>query len=424
MQNGWTTSKLGELIQTLKGYAFKSQWYSDVGVPLVKVSNFTDDSIDIERLARIPDEISANYLRYTLETSDVIIQTVGSWPTNPQSVVGKVIRVPSKAHGALLNQNAVKLIPNKSVDNGFLFYSLKLPAFKNYIVGCAQGAASQASITLDAIKNYDFTFPKLEQQRKIAAILSAYDDLIENNTRRIQILEEMARQIYEEWFVRFHFPGYENFKLVETTQEILPEGWSIKSVSDFGKVITGKTPSKNEKENFGADVPFLKLPDMHGRLFCIDTSEKLSNKGASSQASKFIPANSLCVSCIGTAGIVNINAVECQTNQQINSLIPDKPYNREFLYFALIGLRELINQYGANGATMVNLNKGKFESLPITYPKERVVKNFHQVTYPLFQQILNLQKKNDVLRSTHDLLLPKLISGEIDVSNFPEPMSD
>lgn len=339
----------------------------------------------------------------------VIIGRVGAY-------CGSIAYCPSRFWAS---DNTIVAMPkDATADVRFYAYLLKYLELNNYA-----GGAAQPLVTQTVLKKVAASIPNPQLQSRIAAILSTYDDFIENNTRRIQILEEMAQRIYEEWFVHFRFPGHENVRIIETAQESLPENWSVKSVADFGKVVTGKTPSKRDSKNFGLDVPFLKLPDMHGRIFCIDTSEKLSNEGASSQSSKFIPLNSLCVSCIGTAGVVNISAVECQTNQQINSLIPNETHNREYLYFALLGLREQINQYGANGATMVNLNKGKFESLPMIYPQEEILKSYHNVTDPLFEQMLNLQRRNSALRTTRDLLLPKLISGEINVSNFPEPVS-
>ena len=205
-----TSVKLGDHIQTQKGYAFKSKWYTDCGTAIVKVSDFTKDSIDTSSLTKIPIEIAHEYGRYQLKSGDVIIQTVGSWPSNPQSVVGKVIRVPSKAENTLLNQNAVRIDPDDKIDGRYLFYLLKDDRFKDYIIGCARGAASQAGITLEAIRNFKFDLPPFETQRKISAVLSAYDDLIENNTRRIAILEEMAQALYREWFVHFRFPGHED----------------------------------------------------------------------------------------------------------------------------------------------------------------------------------------------------------------------
>ena len=393
----------------------KNDDFLESGIPFISANNLRNGKVVWDNMKFISPQQHESLKKGHLKTGDVLLVTRGS--------LGTTAYVTKDFEDANINAQLVLLrADGKTIDKRYLYYVVSTDEFFRGVLGHASGTA-QPQLPIGALKQIPLRLHEFQVQKKIAAILSAYDDLIENNTRRSQILEEMARRIYEEWFVHFRFPGHDNIRRVKK-QESVPENWSINSIADFGNVVTGKTPSKRDSNNFGLDVPFLKLPDMHGRLFCIDTSEKLSNKGAASQSSKFIPANSLCVSCIGTAGIVNINAVECQTNQQINSLIPNNADDREYLYFALLRLKDLINQYGANGATMVNLNKTKFESLPVIQPTEKLVKNYHQVTYPLFQQILNLQRKNDVLRSTRDLLLPKLISGEIDVSNFPEPETD
>jgi len=155
---------------------------------------------------------------------------------------------------------------------------------------------------------------------------------------------------------------------------------------------------------------------MHGNMFIIQTGEYLSNKDTASQKNKTLPPNSLCVSCIGTAGIVTITSSKAQTNQQINSIILDKEEYRKFLYFALVGLKNIINQYGATGATMVNLNKGKFEALKVICPRSKTIAKFHDSTSEHFDLIKNLLIKNINLRRTRDLLLPKLVSGELDIA--------
>jgi len=320
-----------------------------------------------------------------------------------------------------LGQRTVLVRPDKAkINPQYLCYYL-LGDYAQGLFHGSSGGATVPHLNMKDIRALPIpSLPPLETQRRIASILSAYDDLIENNTRRIAILEEMARRIYEEWFVHFRFPGHEQVKMVESELGLIPEGWKVKTVADFGKVVTGKTPSKSDPENFGDDVPFIKTPDMHGNLFCTSTGESLSAQGAESQKGKTLPANSLCVSCIGTAGVVSITTRPAQTNQQINAVVLNEQRNREFLYFALVGLRETINLYGANGATMVNLNKSKFEGLKIVYGDSSTVDHYHAVASPIFQEILVLQKKNANLRTTRDLLLPKLISGELDVSNLPE----
>ena len=228
----------------------------------------------------------------------------------------------------------------------------------------------------------------------------------------------MAKTVYQEWFVKYRFPNHENVKMVESELGLIPEGWEVKKLADFGKVITGKTPSTKKPEYFGDYMPFIKTPSMHGNIFCVEVEEYLSELGVNSQKNKIIPPNSLCVSCIGTAGIVTITDRFSQTNQQINSIILNNSIYREYLYFALINLKEIINQYGSNGATMVNLNKSKFESLNTVMPPIKYLTDFHNKTNYIFELIKTLQLKNINLRKTRDLLLPKLISGAIDVENL------
>lgn len=308
----------------------------------------------------------------------------------------------------------------KISDPAFVFYLASADILRKPAEKSMAGASGRQRADIAAVKDIEVPAPSLAIQQRIASILSAYDDLIENNTRRIAVLEEMARRLYEEWFVRFHFPGHEQVRMVESDLGLIPEGWKISQLSSYGRVITGKTPSKTNADFFGHDVPFIKTPDMHGNMFCISTGESLSNLGAQSQASKTLLPNSLCVSCIGTAGVVTITSQCAQTNQQINSIVPSDPKAMEFLYFALCGLKETINQYGANGATMTNLNKTKFENLKVISSSKTILDQFHERVASMFDLVKTLQRKNTNLRAQRDLLLPKLISGEIDVSAFPE----
>lgn len=300
----------------------------------------------------------------------------------------------------------IRAKPDKA-DDEFLKHWFAQANISGYITGAAQPKLSQMNM-----KRIEIDLPPLPTQQCIAAILSAYDDLIENNTRRIAILEEMARRLYEEWFVHFRFPGHEEAEF----HGELPRGWSEVSVEDFGEVVTGKTPTKKRPDFFNGEIPFLRLPDMHGNVFVTSTCDTLTDAGANSQSNKFIPSGSLCVSCIGTVGIVVITSEPCQTNQQINSLVLHDNSTREFIFFALRSLKDTIERYAATGATMANLSRGKFASLKLIRPPEQVVVRFHELASPMLNTILNLQRKNANLCAQRDLLLPKLVSGEIDVS--------
>jgi type I restriction enzyme S subunit len=277
---------------------------------------------------------------------------------------------------------------------------------------------AQKNLLLRDLRAFEVRVPPLPIQRRIAGILSAYDELIENSQRRIKILESMARALYREWFVHFRFPGHENVPLVPSSMGPIPQGWEVKAVEQFGKVITGKTPSKANADFYGYDVPFVKTPDMHGNMFILGTSESLSTAGSDSQSNKTLPAGTICVSCIGTIGVVSITTRECQTNQQINAVILCNEASREFLFLRFQDSKQALENLGANGATMGNVNKSKFETMEFVSPPPTLLTDYHRLAQPLFAEILALQRQTQNLRRTRDLLLPRLLSGQIDVESL------
>lgn len=217
--------------------------------------------------------------------------------------------------------------------------------------------------------------------------------------------------MYKEWFVDLRFPGYEHTKITDG----VPEGWDIRAVSDFGKVITGKTPSTSKPEYYGGNIPFVTIPDMHNTIFPLSTEKYLSKQGANTQKNKFLPPHSVMVSCIATVGLVNITCDLCQTNQQINSVILKDEKELYFFYFAMKRIKSLLDGVGSNGATMTNVNKTKFENIRILYPESYLGNHFFELCHPIFQKILILSKENQYLQQARDRLLPKLMSGEVEV---------
>ena len=222
-------------------------------------------------------------------------------------------------------------------------------------------------------------------------------------------MEEAAQRLYKEWFVDLRFPGYENVRIVDG----IPEGWGYKNIADCGTIVTGKTPSTSNSTYYGGKIPFVKIPDMHLGIYPLQTEVKLTDVGANSQKNKFIPKNSLLVSCIGTAGLVNISCQECQTNQQINAVVLNNKYDLYYLYFVFKWLKDTLNAIGSNGVTMTNVNKDKFGKIKILYPNERLVLQFYDFAENVFERILTLSKQNIKLAETRDDLLPKLMSGKI-----------
>ncbi|MBL7211149.1 MAG: restriction endonuclease subunit S [Desulfobacteraceae bacterium] len=294
-------------------------------------------------------------------------------------------------------------------DQKFIFYGIAQPQFIKYATTNSKGARPRTKWKLFS----DFEFPQFlpSQRRDIASILSSYDDLIENNRRRIQLLEQAARLLYKEWFVHLRFPGYELVKIIDG----VPKGWVKGTVADFGKCITGKTPSTKIPENFGGNILFVKTPDMHRSRIIIETEESLSDRGAATQHKKTLPVGTILVACIGAKlGVVSITTRPCQTNQQINAVIPYEDYMRHYILFALIDIKPRLEAMGG-GATMPNVNKTKFTSIPVLIPSENLLKEFEVVVKTLFQQLELLEQQKSSLTNARDLLLPRLMNGEISV---------
>ncbi|WP_020565163.1 restriction endonuclease subunit S [Methylosarcina fibrata] len=287
----------------------------------------------------------------------------------------------------------------------YLFDAEVQKRFKQFTQGAAQDNLSQ-----EKLLSLEFKIPiGVDEQKRIADLLSAYDGLIENNRRRMALLEESARLLYREWFVRLRFPGYEHTRMIDG----VPEGWDRKTVGSLGKIITGKTPSTKDLDNFGSFVPFIKTPDMHTSSIVLFTEEYLSEKGANSQRHKTLPLNSILVACIGAKlGVVSLNGLESQTNQQINAVVPTKESFTYYSYFTLKEFRQKLLAIGG-GATMPNVNKSKFESMPVIIPAEHLLSSFHETVKQNFEQIKTLILMNKKLETARDLLLPRLMSGEI-----------
>lgn len=299
---------------------------------------------------------------------------------------------------------------NENWDHKFLYYVLSQDAFFDHMMSGANGTkmprGNKKTIPDFLVPDFDY-----EKQTRISETLSAYDDLIENNQKQIKLLKEAAQRLYKEWFVDLRFPGYEKTPIVDG----VPEGWSLRPISDFGEIVTGKTPSTEKKEYYGGDIPFVKIPDMHGCVYPVITESSLTEAGAKTQINKFIPRNSIMVSCIATVGLVNIAVERCQTNQQINSIILSDERNLYFVFSAMKRLKELLEGVGSNGATMTNVNKTKFASLPVLYPSEELRNSYFRFCKPIFEKIFNLSLSVVRLKKARDRLLPKLMSGEIEV---------
>ncbi|MEY0079772.1 restriction endonuclease subunit S [Providencia manganoxydans] len=249
----------------------------------------------------------------------------------------------------------------------------------------------------------DILIPSIAEQKAIASVLSSLDNKIDLLHRQNKTLESMAETLFRQWFV-----------------EEAQNDWEEKTLADFGKVVCGKTPSKKKSEYYGNDIPFLKIPDMHGRVFISSTEDNLSLLGAESQLNKLLPEGSLCVSCIATVGLVCITSKPMQTNQQINSIIPKSSKYLYFLFLLMKSINDELHSLASGGTTTLNLNTGNFSKIKICVPPKEDIFSFNQSVYDFFEKIKSNTNQIQTLENLRDTLLPKLMSGEVRVSYTPE----
>ena len=301
-------------------------------------------------------------------------------------------------------------------DSRFVYYLSICPQIREVAIKSMVGSSGRQRVQQDVLENYCMNLPSLPTQQKIANILSSLDDKIEVNRRINEQLEELAQALFKSWFVDFE--PFKDGEFVESELGMIPEGWKVCELKDFGQIICGKTPSKDNKDFYGGNIPFIKIPDMHNNIFVWNTTDWLSNKGDASQVNKRIPPYSICVSCIATVGLVAINTTFAHTNQQINTIIPNNAFERYYLFEQLKSMKEYIQNLGRGGTATLNVNTRLFGSIKVLRPSEKVLKEYDGVINGFFKKIELNQQEITHLTNLRDTLLPKLMSGEIDVEQF------
>ena len=312
----------------------------------------------------------------------------------------------------LLAQRVACVRHNELAEQDYLYYNIFSKKFIDYVNSIHTGSAIP-HISQKQIEDYKILLPDLETQRRIASVLSSLDRKIELNNKINADLEEMALAIFKNWFVDFE--PFKDGKFVDSELGMIPEGWKVGCLGDMGAVVCGKTPSKSNSNYYGGDIPFIKIPDMHGNAFVENSEDRLTEEGSLSQIKKLIPPYSLMVSCIATVGLVSINTKPSHTNQQINTVIPHNKSSLFYLYQHIKNNEEFLKNMGRGGTTTLNVNTKSFSNIRLLIPSEKTLGQFHGVVGGLFKKIELNMHQSRTLSLLRDTLLPRLMSGEIEV---------
>lgn len=402
------TNILDDICELIVDCEHKTAPVQETGYASIRTPNVGRGRFLLEGVNRVSEE---TYLAWTKravpQENDLILAREA--PVGNVAIVTKGLKV-------CLGQRTVLIRPNKSkVEPHYLVYLLLGDEIQGKFHS-QSGGATVAHLNMKDIRNLDLpVLPSLETQRKIASILSAYDDLIENNTRRIKILEEMARMIYREWSVNFRFPGYEMVKMVDSPVGKIPEGWDIKPVTEALDVNPRTRVSKE------GEKPFLPMGCLcNDSMLISDIEYRTGNSGSKFKNSDTLFAR--ITPCLenGKTGFVQFLPTDEATAFGSTEFIVlrSRTLCPEYVYLMArsdeFRANAIKSMSGASGRQRVN--EKCFEQFFIAQPDSQTLKHFAAQVSPMFKAIHVLAKKNHNLRQTRDLLLPKLISGEIDIN--------
>jgi type I restriction enzyme, S subunit len=412
----WPPYKLGDFLEVKHGFAFRGEFFGDVGAHIILTpGNFYDEGGFKHKGAgekRYSGPVPAEYI---LHKGDVVV----AMTEQAEGLLGSSAIVP-RGELYLHNQRIglLRFEDSNSSDSRFFYYLFNCPWVRRQIRASATGAKIRhtAPGRIAEVKVY---VPDLSEQRRIASLLSAYDGLISNNLRRIEILEEVARSIYREWFVYFRFPGHERVGLVDSSLGPVPSGWSVAAFTDVADVLSGGTPKTDIAEYWGGDIPFFTPRDAPNSYYVHHTEKTITDAGLQKCASEQYPAETIFITARGTVGKIALAGVPMAMNQSCYAVrgrdgVPQR------LLFQL--LREQISHLKTNtgGATFDTIIVDTFRRMLVLRPSRIVMDLYAARTDSMYLQIELLQRQIRNLRATRDFLLPRLMSGQLTLPEVEE----
>ncbi len=297
-------------------------------------------------------------------------------------------------------------------DPDYIYYLARSPVIREPAIKSMTGASGRQRAQKIVVENTSIRVPELQEQRRIASILSAYDDLIENNLRRIQLLEQSAQLLYKEWFVHLRFPGHEHVTIIDG----VPEGWEKKNALEVMDVLSGGTPKTSVPDYWNGEIPFFTSKDTTDYAYIFSTERTLTEEGLRNCSSRLYPKDTVFITARGTVGKINLAQTDMAMNQSCYALVAKPPLNQQFLYFAMV---ENVEQFRSRavGAIFDAIIRNTFKLIPFVVPDIKLIDMFTGIISPILQQIDILSTEIRKLTQARDILLPRLMNGDITLEN-------
>ena len=403
----WEIAKLGDISRNIQTGPFGSQLhqsdYSESGIPVVMPKDLVGGKISEESIARVDKTHVERLCRHKIETGDILYSRRGD--------VGRCAYVTEKEVGWLCGTGCLRVtIDSEKADSRFVFFQLQHPDTVGWVEKHAVGA-TMLNLNTTILSSVPIRLPALEIQKRIADILSAYDDLIENNQKQIKLLEEAAQRLYKEWFVDLRFPGHENTKIVDG----VPEGWNWCKLEDAIRFDPKVTLTKERMKQF---VPMSALSTSSMVLDESQFTETTANSGSKFQNGDTLLARiTPCLENGKTAYVSGLESDEGAVGSTEYIVMRAKTINSYMVYLLArtVDFRQsaINSMSGSDGRQRVKSDKLKL--LDYLHPTSELVEKFENVAGPIFEKIGKLSKQMQRAKQARDLLLPKLMNGEVEV---------
>ncbi len=406
----WLSVRFSELFRVKHGYAFKSRYFDSSG-PFVLL---TPGSFHEEGGYRDQGEKTKFYTGdvpdgFILDEGDLLVAMTEQAP----GLLGSSAWIP-ESNRFLHNQRLGRIVnlDERRLHRRFLYYLFNTRGVRHQISGSASGTKVRHTAP-ERIGRVEVNLPPIQAQRTIAAALTAYDELMENNCRRMELLENAARLLYQEWFVRLRFPGHEHTRMTNG----IAEGWERKRIGDIADCVGGGTPSTSNAAFWDdGDITWVTPTDVtrNDHFVLLDAGKKITEAGLQNSSSKLVPPHAVLMTSRASVGFFAMAGRTVCTNQGFISIVPKDTVFSTFLLFQLSQRVEEIRAMGS-GSTYPEVSRGKFREFEVVVPAGRLVVDFDDQATLILKQIRVLKQQNQKLRAARNLLLPRLMSGEIAV---------
>lgn len=401
----WERIKLGELYEVHNGLSKGRQFFGS-GYPFLSFSTVFNNWFLPDTLTDLVQSSDKERKSYSILRGDIFITRTSETMDELGMSSVALNDYPNATYNGFTKR--LRPIDNQRILPEFIGYYLRCSEFRNQFVAFST-MTTRASLRNEDLLSIEVPVPPMETQRRIADILSAYDDLIENNRKQIKLLEEAAQRLYKEWFVDLRFPGHEHTKIVDG----VPEGWEIYRFSDKVDIMSGGTPKTDNLNYYNGTIPFYTPKDSDGTFFAFKTIVSITEDGLNNCNSRLYPENTIIITARGTVGKTTLLAVPMAMNQSCYALQSAQINAPYYLFFALNKEIDSLKAM-SNGGVFNTIIVKTFDSIHIAIPSNDLIITFETLVTPIMKQIKTKTKEIFALSEARDRLLPKLMSGEME----------